>query len=156
MEIKIRVWDREAGEYVYSDKESEYYAWGFEKGKLKCFGLITEYPADPMEAPYPGSYEVEGDIELFTGLKDKNGKEVYQGDILKITADKEGYGETSYGGFAVVESETCGYYLKVFNPTEEELEEQWRKGGDGFDSTSLWHTDDQNNIEIIGNQYEKK
>lgn len=104
--------------------------------------------------PDNGAGIVNDTIMQFIGLKDRNGKEIYQGDILKITADKEGYGSTSYGGFAEVTRQICGYSFEVFNPTLKELDEQWRKGGDGYDSSSLWHIDNPEYIEIIGNIYE--
>jgi uncharacterized phage protein (TIGR01671 family) len=86
----------------------------------------------------------------FTGLKDKSGREIYQGDILKIEANKEGYGETSYSGYVEVVAHTCGYSFRLFNPSEKEMDERCIP----WDSTSLWHINDPEYVEVIGNIYE--
>ena len=88
--------------------------------------------------------------DQFTGLKDKNGKKVFQGDILKVQSAKEDYGECSYGGFLKVVAETCGYRLEPFNPTLKEIEDK----GEFWDSSSLWHITESKYIEVIGNIYE--
>jgi uncharacterized phage protein (TIGR01671 family) len=93
-------------------------------------------------------------VMQYTGLKDKNGKDVYQNDLIKITADKENYGSTSYGGIALIVPQICGYDIKPIKPSLEELDEEWRNGGDGWDSTSMWHIDNPDNVEVIGNIYE--
>tara|TARA_R100000951_G_C2648656_1_gene183547 strand:+ start:1964 stop:2440 length:477 start_codon:yes stop_codon:yes gene_type:complete len=104
-----------------------------------------------------GSAQKDGVLMQYTGLKDKNGVEVFQGDFLEVKRDVEGYGHTSYGGIVLVEAHTCGYSLKLISPTEKEVEKTFHEGNDEMciDSTSLWHIDDAENIEVIGNIYHK-
>ena len=83
-EIKVRAFDRNTEEWYYSDKEYEDHFFEFKNGILTCFG-ITENPGTIHEPPHPEAYECE-DVEQFTGMKDKNGKEAYKSDFFKAAS----------------------------------------------------------------------
>lgn len=122
-EIKFRAWQ---DNIMLTQPISSVY------GTYRFFGLIHEDNANIMQ---------------FTGLKDKNGKEIYDGDVVE-------YGDIMSDGFAL--DRTCrikgqvNWYEGRSQFVIQGLEENHRGGH------YMCQWDYALNLEVIGNIYEHK
>lgn len=138
-EIKFRAWDRNYNRFVYTDWNSFRNWYNEEKGGKVVCPRGSSYEKDYLSKP----------MQL-VGIPDKNGKEIYEGDILQI--------KTQSGR---VEMFTCEYGIH-----KRWMASGWEVQIPGFafvDSTkhptfpileNYLNGNDLDIIEVIGNIYE--
>jgi uncharacterized phage protein (TIGR01671 family) len=79
--IKFRAWDENAEVMFYSDQDKGDYYFFLDTDGLHAGCPELTYSSGPMEPPQYEHREV-GNIMQYTGLFDKNGKEIYESDIM--------------------------------------------------------------------------
>lgn len=146
--IKFRAWDEK---YKYMNYKVIVGMWGEDvlddENYTACSMWIEPEYVDYKCEPHWGHFEpYHSDIKLmqFTGMKDKNDKEVYEGDIIKLTSDSilnRGLDEV---GIIVYDESEGMYCLEGFDGV---YMDEFYNGNTIIGRVSM---------EVIGNRYENK
>lgn len=140
-EIKFRAWDKELEMMAYSDQHNSkdydvFYEFNFWRGDtLKC--TATESYDDCWGDSQESITDLDN-IMQYTGLKDKNGKEIYEGDIIKYdTIDFITYNLVKWGKveFSFLKKQLDG---TIHRTTYQGLSKYGEVIGNIYENPTLW------------------
>ena len=145
-EIKFRVWDKRLGQFLFD-------GGGFAViGEVTCFNMVGQYCAENI-AGRKTTLERMGDLEIsqFTGLHDKKGKEVWEGDIVSVDRQDS---FPSFNQATIIYAENYGSFLLKYTKKANSKGILVQESIHSKDKKTILGTCTGWDIEVIGNIYE--
>lgn len=138
-DIKFRAWDKKDSTWIYLGMSS---MLGIVDGNLRQF--YTTNSGHDLDVPGLGHKEYWNPYILmqFTGLHDKNGKQIYEGDIFQSLNGR--HWEVKYGEWKYWENRQLTPMFGWYAASNQA----------GTEAQLPIRSDEENNIEVIGNIYE--
>ena len=144
-EYKFRGKDKNTGKWVYGFYlEQDIYNIGSKNTKrdllIKNAGVIVQ------NSEHDSGVVVDKEtLGQYTGLKDKNGKEIYEGDIIEFSYDMFVGNFDTFAAKGKVVLEEGAFYVEVFENERTTKDEAY-----------LLYSINLDTIEVVGNIYENK
>lgn len=134
-DIKFRAWHKEKNIMVYDNEDDTYGYWD------GCCNSNVGMVNTILNSKWYKQYE----FMQYTGLKDENEKEIYEGDIIDFSYDMFVGNFDTFVAKGVVVFDEGAFYVELFENERTTKDEAY-----------LLYSINTDSIEVIGNIYENK